>query len=143
MYSTLIFIHSWNRWLVLLTFAIALISLSRGRIQSFPQITKIEKIGLKSFLGLLDLQFLLGLGLLWITPLIAGGHIHPWIYHHAGGMLIGVACAHASNSIGKKKPTVEQQRKVYLVGNIIAFIVMFGSIPWPFMSFARPLFRGL
>ncbi|KYG61405.1 hypothetical protein AZI86_16965 [Bdellovibrio bacteriovorus] len=99
--------------------------------------------GQKIFIATLDLQFLLGCGLLIVTPLIAGGHIHPWIFHHGGGMFMGVAVAHAVNSIGKKKPSAQKQRKVYLIGNVVALLVILGSVPWPFMSFVRPFFRGL
>ncbi len=140
MYTFLLYAHSWNRWFVLLAFVSFVVFAIKGLVKS-ERIPRPELIFQKAFVGLLDLQFLLGLGVLGISPLIAGGNIHPWVYQHVGGMFVAICVAHAANSIGKKKPTPQAQRKVYLLGNLLAVFLILGSIPWPFMKFARPLFR--
>ena len=114
MYSATLLLHSWLRWAVILFGLIAIwraIDGARSRRAWLPGDDRFCKI----FLGVLDLQMLLGLLLYFVfSPLtkaalgdFAGAMKDPlmrfWAVEHVFGMIIGVALAHVGHVAGQAR----------------------------------------
>ena len=152
MYSATLFLHSWLRWAVLLLALLAIwraIDAVRSRRAWLPGDERLCKI----FLGVLDLQMLLGLLLYFVfSPLtkaalgdFAAAMPDPlmrfWAVEHVFGMVIGVALAHVGMSRARKAATDALRHRRIAIFFILALLVMLASIPWPGRVYARPLFR--
>ncbi len=90
----LLTLHSWTRWLVVIVGVIAFVKFLVGwlRKSSFQPMDR----GLMSgFVGLMDLQFLLGL-ILFIWGWVAAEALTRYRAEHAFTMLLAVALAHMS-----------------------------------------------
>lgn len=136
MYSTVLLVHSWLRWVVLI---IGLLALFRP-----PQRIDRDSAG-RLFTIALDLQFVVGLLLyLAFSPLthaafqnmgaaMQNGQIRFWVVEHPFGMLIAIALAH----LGRAKP---RWRTIFFA---LAVVILLAVTPWPGMRVGRPLLRGL
>ena len=154
MYSPLLFLHSWLRWVVLLTGLIALIRALGGTNGKRPWTNIDAKAGLY-FITSLDLQFLVGLALyLVFSPTVqaAFGNIgaamaNPeyrfFIVEHFFGMLVAIGIAHVGRVRSKKGKTDSARFKSAAIFYGLALLIILGSIPWPGMAAGRVLFRGL
>ena len=152
MYSATLLVHSWLRWAVILFGLIAVwraIDGARSRRAWLPGDDRFCRI----FLGVLDLQILLGLLLYFVfSPLtkaalgdFAGAMKDPlmrfWSVEHVFGMIVGVALAHAGMSRARRAATDAQRHRRVAVYFILALLAILAAIPWPGRLYARPLFR--
>ena len=154
MYSLLLFLHSWLRWVVLLTGIVALARAIAGANGSRPWTAADAKPGL-FFIISCDLQLLIGLALyLVFSPTVqaAFGNIGAamrnseyrfFVVEHALGMIVAIALAHVGRVRSKKAHTDADRFKGAAIFYGIALLVILGSIPWPGMAAGRPLVRGL
>ncbi len=151
MYQILLFSHSWTRWLVLAVGLASLISLVVNLRGTTEKRSVFERILQGSFVGLYDLQFTFGLTLYFgVSPFVKGvfqlDSSNPlfqfWAMGHITAMTAGSAILHIANVKSKKQPTVQKTRKTLLVGNILWWIIICLAIPWPWLSYGRPFFRG-
>jgi hypothetical protein len=154
MYSMLLFLHSWLRWIVLLTGLFALIRAFGGVNGKRPWTPADAKPGFY-FVTTLDLQFLIGLGLYLIfspTVRAAFGNIgaamgNPeyrfFVVEHFFGMIVAIALAHVGR-MRTKRPMADAARfKSAVIFYGLALLIILASIPWPGMAAGRVLFRGL
>jgi hypothetical protein len=134
MYSTVLLVHSWLRWLVLL---LGLLALLRP-----PQRSDRDRSGLL-FTIALDVQFLAGV-LLYaaLSPLTRAAfhsmsavmqhaQLRYWVVEHPFGMLVALALGH----LARAKP---RWRTVFI---LLALIILAALLPWPGLPYGRPLFR--
>ena len=154
MYSLLLFLHSWLRWIVLLAGVFALIRAIAGTNGSRPWTAADGKAGLY-FITSLDLQFLIGLLLyLFFSPTVqaAFGNIGAamrnseyrfFVVEHFAGMLIAIALAHVGRVRSRKASTDAGRFKSAAIFYGLALLIMLAAIPWPGMAAGRVLFRGL
>lgn len=154
MYSMLILLHSWLRWVVLLTGLYALIRAIGGARGNRPWTVLDGKPGMY-FVASCDLQLLIGLALyLVFSPTVqaAFGNIGAamrqpeyrfYVVEHAAGMIVAIALAHIGRVRSKKARTDEAKFKGAAIFYGLALLVILASIPWPGMPAGRPLFRGL
>lgn len=154
MYSPLLFLHSWLRWIVLLTGIFALIRALGGTNGKRSWTAAAAKPGL-FFIISCDLQLLIGLALyLVFSPTVqaAFGNLgaamrNPeyrfFVVEHFFGMLIGIALAHVGRVRSKKAKTDAAKFKGAAIFYGLALLIMLASIPWPGMLAGRPLIRGL
>jgi hypothetical protein len=154
MYSPLLFLHSWLRWIVLLTGLVALVRAIAGMNGKRAWTPADAKPGL-FFIISCDLQFLLGLALyLVFSPTVqaAFGNIgaamrNPeyrfYVVEHAIGMILAIALAHVGRVRSKKAKTDAAKFKGAAIFYGLALLIILGSIPWPGMPGGRPLFRSL
>jgi hypothetical protein len=111
-----------------------------------------ERFG-RMFVGLLDLQMLLGLLLYFVfSPLskaamgdFAGAMKDPvmrfWGVEHWFGMVIGIALAHVGLSKARKAATDALRHRRIAVFFLLALIAILAALPWPFRLYGRPFFR--
>ena len=62
---------------------------------------------------------------------------------HPMGMIIAIALAHVGRVRIRRAADSESRHKRALIFFGLALVMMLLSIPWPFLSAPRPLFRGL
>jgi hypothetical protein len=152
MYSATLFLHSWLRWAVLLLALIAIwraIDGVRSRRAWLPG----DERFCRMLLGVLDLQFLLGLLLYFVfSPLTKAAlgdfaAVMPdplmrfWAVEHVFGMVIGVVLAHVGMTRARRAATDTLRHRRVAIFFILALLVMLASIPWPGRVYGRPFFR--
>jgi len=149
MYSTVLFLHSWVRWLALVagvgaTFA----TLGAGG----AALSRAERWG-RIFMIALDVQMLLGLllyGLL--SPYTAAALkdfgaamrepvLRFWAVEHLTMMLAAVIVAHVGKVLARKATDPAKKRMRLLLCFGVALLLVLLGMPWPGRATARPLFR--
>jgi uncharacterized protein involved in cysteine biosynthesis len=144
MYTTILVLHSWLRWLALGAGVAATIAVARG---------KSDRLG-TILLSTLDLQVLLGLALyFFVSPNMAEIRAHfgesmkdPvarfWAVEHITTMFGAAIAAHVGRVLARKTADPNARRMKLLICYGIATVLMFLAVPWPGMRAGRPLFRG-
>jgi len=144
MYTTILVLHSWLRWLALGAGLAATIAVGRG---------KSDRLG-TILLSTLDLQVLLGLALyFFVSPNMAEIRAHfgesmkdPvarfWAVEHITTMFGAAIAAHVGRVLARRTADPNAKRMKLLICYGIATVLMFLAVPWPGMRAGRPLFRG-
>lgn len=153
MYSSLLGLHSWLRWAVLILGVLAVVRALGGR-GGRPWTRGDEAVG-RWFVITLDIQFLIGLILYaFVSPIttqivfpnfggaMANSMLRFWAVEHLFGMIVAVALAHVGRVKARNATSDARKhgRSALFFG--IALIILLASIPWPGMPAGRPLFRG-
>jgi hypothetical protein len=150
MYTAVLVLHSWIRWVALAAGIGATILAMRGSGPSGDR--KLERWGM-AFVSALDLQLLLGLLLyLVISPSMAeiranfGAAMKDpvarfWAVEHITSMLVAVVLVHVGRVLGRKAATPDSRRMKLFICFGIATVLMLLAIPWPGMRAGRPLLR--
>jgi hypothetical protein len=143
MYSFVLLLHSWLRWLAIGAGIAATASVSSPRG---------AKTGLL-FIIAMDLQLVLGLLLYALlspnTTVIFGdfgGAMRDpvarfWAVEHLSMMIGAVALAHVGRVLARKAPTPAAARTRLLICFGLSTVLMILGTPWPGMRAGRPLFR--
>ena len=154
MYDSLLFAHSWLRWLVLLT-ALAAVARAVSGVSTRRPWTPVDDRAGKWLTAALDLQMLLGLILyIFLSPVtksafvdmaaaMQAAPIRFFAVEHPIGMIAAIALAHVGRARARKAGDSESRHKQALIFFGLALLVMLLSIPWPIGPGARSLFRGL
>ena len=154
MYTVLLFIHSWLRWLVILSGLAALGGAISG-VSTRRAWLPVDNSRLKVFSTSLDVQMLIGLILyVFLSPVTASGFadmrltmrdpiLRFFVVEHVVGMLIAVALTHVGRTrVRKAADAIARHRTVLIFVGLALFIILL-SIPWPGRPGGRELFRGL
>ena len=138
--STLLVIHSYLRWLVLLAGALAIFKMTRG-YSSGSAYGPADRRYSAIFVGFFDLQFLLGLILYWVSPVTHGAmqnmtaamqdpHTRFFVAEHPIMMFVALCVAHGS-SIWSRKATVDRTKFMRAsIGFSLAMGLLLAGIPW-------------
>ena len=151
MYDALIVVHSWWRWVVV---GLALVVLVRaiGGWRARRPFGRGDRAVSSAFLGVVDLQFLLGAILWWLSPYglmvrtafgasMKEGLVRFWGLEHAVTMLVAVAVLHIANARGKKRGEAWQRHRGLVIAILIWLVLVAAAFPWPWLARGRPLFR--
>ena len=152
MYEPFLLIHSWTRWAVLLTALYLLLRFAGGWIRKSPWPEALDRHAW-AFSQLFTLQVLFGV-MLWFgtSPWVKIGLSQPslilsdpmvgfWTVRYPITMVTALGAFHIGKSIAKRSPP-ELRFKRYLLALVIAFALIATAIPWPWLPFGRPFFRG-
>ncbi|HEY7287660.1 MAG TPA: hypothetical protein VH497_19550 [Vicinamibacterales bacterium] len=146
MYTTVLFIHSWVRWLTLVAAVGTTFAAFRRQTATAERWSVIAT-------SLIDLQMLLGLMLyLAISPNMREILAHFgdamkdstarfWAVEHITLMFGAVIAAHVGRVLTRKAATDDKKRARLLVAFGVATILMILGMPWPGRPGGRPLFR--
>jgi hypothetical protein len=146
MYSTVLFIHSWIRWIALVAAVGTIFAAIRRRDGATERWALIA-------MSALDLQMLLGLLLyLGVSPnmqeILAhfGGAMKDptarfWAVEHITSMFGAVIAAHVGRVLARKAKTADAKRSRLLVAFAVSTVLMILGMPWPGRPGGRPLFR--
>lgn len=154
MYEALVIFHSWMRWVVLFAAAVAFARGAAGRFTKRSWNGVDENVS-RWFVISVDIQVLIGLLLYffyspytmsaWRNMAGAMGDAiaRYWMVEHVVGMIAATAFAHIGRVRIRK--TADPVRRHFLAAVFfgIALVLMLISTPWPFMSAARPMWRGI
>jgi hypothetical protein len=152
MYSVVLLVHSWLRWLILVAAIVALGRALSGRAGRKLWGTADER-SLQIFTISMDIQLLFGLILyVGISPITAVAFqnlgaamrdpsLRFFVVEHAIGMIAAVALAHVGRARVRKAATADAKHRTALLFVALSLLAMLISIPWPWMPGGRPLFR--
>jgi len=137
MYTGLQHAHSGLRWLILILIIVSIInSITNRSKESFTERDKKTYLFTMSFV---HLQFLIGLVLYFISPLVKFGSdtmsnsvTRFYTVEHFLGMFIAIMLISVGYSKSKKKLEVAAKHKTITIFYGIALLLILASIPWPF-----------
>jgi hypothetical protein len=150
MYTTVLTIHSWVRWLALVAGVGATMAAMRGKVQGDRSLA--DRWGLFAMMAL-DVQMLLGLLLYFVlSPNMKeilnnfGGAMKDpvtrfWAVEHTSAMLAAVVLAHVGRVLARRAATPAAKRTRLLVCFGLATVLMMIGMPWPGRPGGRDLFR--
>ena len=152
MYPTLLLIHSWSRWLVLIFGLIAIFRAFSGWQNRRPYVGADNGMA-ASFVGSMHLQLLLGLILYFISPVgakafeTAGSAVMKdagsrfFAVEHLVGMLLAVIIAQVGRIVSKKATDPGIKHRKAFIWFTVALVIVLLMIPWGIWNPARPMFR--
>jgi hypothetical protein len=152
MYASVLLIHSWLRWAVILLALLAIVRAITGASSRRPWTPADDRAGLL-FTIALDVQLLLGLLLYFALSPITQGALRDfggamavsatryWAVEHVFGMVVGVLLAHRGRARAKSIADPARRHKVAAIFFVLALVAILASIPWPGTPNARPLLR--
>jgi hypothetical protein len=151
LYAAVLTLHSWIRWLVLLTGVAAFGRAAAGASGRKPWRPSDDRAGFW-FVMALDTQVLLGI-LLYaffshdthrafadFGAAMKNSGLRFWAVEHGVGMLLGVALAHIGRARTRKTDSLRRHRVAAIFFGL-ALAVILASIPWPGTPNGRPLLR--
>jgi hypothetical protein len=151
MYVTVLALHSWLRWALILAALYAIVRAIRGAAGR-PWTRMDERAGFW-FILTLDLQVLLGLLLYFaLSPItraamgdfaeaMRSAGLRFWAVEHVFGMFVALGLAHAGRARTKKLAGDAARHKAALFCFVLALLAILIAIPWPGLPAGRPLFR--
>ncbi len=152
MYSLILLLHSWGRWLVLILLAMLGLKAYQcwmkkrgwGRHDHLFRIIT---------LGVFDFQFLLGLLLYFFySPIVkvalqpdvdmmADPHLRFFALEHFFAMSIALIVLHIGGWMSKRTSDPQIIGRRLTLSIIFTLLIVLVSIPWPFFPYGRTLFR--
>jgi hypothetical protein len=151
MYSVVLTIHSWMRWLTLALAAAATFNATRYPTDGSK---RLPGRWWDTFLMLaVDLQVFVGLVLYFglspftkeamanVSLAMSNPALRFWAVEHAGGMFLSVLLVRMGRVLAANAKTAVAARNRRLTCFAIATLGMLLSIPWPGLANGRPLFR--
>ena len=148
MFHLVLGLHNLVRWLVLLAGVWAVVLAWRGWLGGRSW-TSQEARATRMYVGLLDLQFLLGLLLYaFLSPLthdafrdvgraMGDPSARYFLMEHPAVMLLAIAVAHVGAAKARRRSTDGERFQVTAVWLGVSLAIIVGFIPW-----ARPLVPG-
>ncbi len=152
MYAILLTIHSWFRWLVLVSLVFTLIRYYHGWLVGI-KFSKLDEVTQSTTVKIVQIQFLIGLALYVFSPMVRyflfnfGTAVHQrdarfFGMEHITMMFIAVAVISAGSMKAIKKETERGKFKMIALWFSVGLLIIFLSIPWEFSPFTRrPYFR--
>ncbi len=152
MYATVLFLHSWLRWIVVGLGIFALVSAWRARASGREFTRTDDRRGLL-FVTALDLQVLLGLTMyFFLSPITRAAFQDPgaamrssvlrfFLIEHVVSMTLALVAAHVGRIRTRRVTTSPEKHQRASSGVLIALLCILVGIPWPFLPYARPLAR--
>jgi hypothetical protein len=152
MSENLILIHSSFRWLVVTSLLIALYTAATGYLQK-RKFTSIDNAIRHWTATIAHIQLMIGMLLYFESPLTAyfrknfstaKEHFDLVFFGaiHGSFMFTAILVITFGSAITKKKATDETKFKAMLIWYLIAFLIIFMAIPWPFSPLVnRPYLR--
>ena len=154
MYSSLLFFHSLFRWLVLAALLWAIFRAYKGDI-SRHNFTKIDNALRHWTATIAHIQLMIGFSLYFTSPVISYffRHFKEAIHSidtaffgiiHIVLMFTSVVIITIGSALTKRKPTDREKFRTMWVWFLVALVLIFMAIPWPFSPLAnRPYLRTI
>jgi hypothetical protein len=152
-YSAVLFAHSALRWVVLLLLVAvaARTALAWSRRREWTGADRSWSVAL---VVAMDLQFLIGVALYtFLSPLTraffsdpGGGMKDPvtrfFGLEHAFAMALALAAVHVGRAVSRQAATPARRHARLCLTTLIALLLVLAGIPWPALSYGRPLLRA-
>lgn len=154
MYTAFLVIHSYVRWVVLLTGLIAVVRGISGVAGGRPW-EQADESASRRFLNSLDAQATIGIILyVFLSPFTMEAWSDPAgtlrnaplrfiAIEHQTGMIVGLALAHIGRERIRDASSPLRRHRLAAIFFGLAMVAILVSIPWPFMPGGRTLLRGI
>jgi hypothetical protein len=152
LYTISLFLHSWNRWLILVAGVLVIVAAIKG-LRSKSEYTPFQKRWSMIFLSSLHLQLLVGLIMyFFLSPFtiqalsdfgaaMKDSALRFWAVEHAFVNLIAISVAQIGSILVKRKPDPKDKHKSTIIWTGIALLLILAMIPMGMMGVERPWFR--
>ncbi len=152
LYGIVLFLHSWGRWLVVISGIVVVALAIAGLVGRRPWGTTEARTNLVYVIAV-DVTVTLGLILYFFLSPIAqaalgdfgaamrSSELRFWGLEHMAGMIVALVLAHAASVIVRRGATDMARYRRQLIWFGLSLLVVLLSIPWPFSAVARDLFR--
>lgn len=152
LYTVTLFLHSWNRWLILIAGILVIASAMKG-LTSKSDYSIFQKRWSLIFLSSLHLQLLVGLLMyFFLSPITAlalndfgaamkDSALRFWAVEHAFVNIIAIVIAQTGSILVKRRGDSAGKHKRTLIWTGIAFLLILAMIPMGMMGVERPWFR--
>jgi len=150
MYTTVLVLHSWIRWIALVAGVGVTLAAVRGKVQGESSIA--DRWAMVAMMAL-DIQMLVGLILyLGLSPnmqeilnhfgeSMRRADTRFWAVEHITAMIGAVALSHVGRVLARKAKDPAAKRSRLLITFGLATLLMLVGMPWPGRPGGRPLFR--
>ena len=154
MYTALLIVHSYLRWLVLIAALVVVARAVAGMVAGRAWTSRDDTV-VRVFSISLDIQMLIGLIIyFFLSPFtypawsdlaatMRDDAVRFIVIEHQTGMLIAVALTHVGVTRVRRNANPARRHRTALIFFGLALVMMLASIPWPGMPAGRPLFRGV
>lgn len=152
MYTSILLLHSWLRWFVILFIVIVLIKFLTSLLAKKPY-TTVDRILSSALLGTVHLQFVLGIILYFgLSPIVQEGlanfkaamknpTLRYWTVEHFSAMFLFVVLVQIGFSLSKRAIDSSKKHSLMVIFTGLAFVLLLLSLPWPMREYGRALFR--
>lgn len=152
MYTTVLAVHSWVRWIALIAAVGTTLAALRGKVEGSSSLA--DRWGMIAMM-VLDIQLLLGLLLYFVVSPnmraildnFGGAMKDPalrfWAVEHTSAMFAAIALAHVGRVLARKAASSAAKRTRLIVCFGLATALIILGMPWPGRPGGRVLFRGL
>lgn len=152
LYGITLFLHSWNRWLILIAGVIVIAAAIKG-LSVKSEYSSFQKRWSLIFLSSLHLQLLIGLLLyFFLSPITAqalsdfgaamkDSVLRFWAVEHTFVNVIAIGLAQTGSILVKRRADSAGKHKRTLIWSGIALLLILAMIPMGMMGVSRPLFR--
>jgi len=152
MYTTVLALHSWIRWIALIAAVGTTLAALRGKVAGANSLA--DRWGMIAMMAL-DTQMLLGLLLYFVlspnTKAIMENFgaamkdpvLRFWAVEHTVTMFAAIALAHVGRVLARKAVSPVAKRTRLLICFGLATVLIILGMPWPGRPGGRVLFRGL
>ena len=148
MYEPILLIHSWTRWIVLISLIYFFIRCLKGWFKGEAWGSS-EAFFMNAFHQAYGFQVLFGLTLWFaLSPMVHAFFLNPdlisqkpfsfWAVRHPGEMLFGFLLFEILAY--RSKRSVHRFRSYAITFGVI-LVILVSAIPWPWLDVGRPLFR--
>lgn len=152
MYDTVLLIHSWMRWVVIVAGFLAVAGALINVMRRAPWTRGNDRSALL-FTVSADIQLLLGAMLFIVGPrwlsmfmqnpgaAMSNDLVRYWSIEHGFGMIVAIVLAHVGRVIVRRKTDGLAKSRSALIWFGVSLVIMLITIPWAFNPDVRPLFR--
>jgi hypothetical protein len=152
MYTTVLALHSWIRWIALIAAVGTTLAALRGKVAGANSLA--DRWGMIAMM-VLDTQMLLGLLLYFVlspnTKAIMENFgaamkdpaLRFYAVEHTVTMFAAIAVAHVGRVLARKAASPAAKRTRLLICFGLSTVLIILGMPWPGRPGGRPLFRGL
>jgi hypothetical protein len=153
MYGILLTLHSWLRWLVLVSLVYAIYRSYRGWLKE-KSFTLFDNWIRHATATVVHIQFMIGLALYFFSPIVnyfihnfsSALHVRDARFfgmEHITMMFVAVSIISVGSVKGKIGNTDKERFKTLAIWYSVGLLIIFLSIPWEFSPFtSRPYFRS-
>jgi hypothetical protein len=152
MYTTVLALHSWIRWIALIAAVGTTLAALRGKVAGANSLA--DRWGMIAMM-VLDTQMLLGLLLYFVLSpntkaimedfgaAMKDPALRFWAVEHTVTMFGAIAVAHVGRVLARKAASPAAKRTRLLICFGLSTVLLILGMPWPGRPGGRPLFRGL
>jgi uncharacterized protein YacL len=143
MYTILLYIHSFLRYIILILLLAAIIKSLSGWFGKKQFAEGTRKLNLFTLI-FAHIQLLIGLGVYFMSPWVQfydlshqTKEIRFFTIEHIAMMVIAIAFITVGYSLSKKGKTDEAKHRRIAIFFLLALLIIFYAIPWPWSAVAR------